>query len=126
MIEFLADNYEVWNGYFVFPDKVYEKLQYIQAYCNGIKPVAYCSEAMGKLILDMKYGDEQRNWRGFTIRMDKRLPFLYVIIYCKRKSWRTKNLVVWDEVIQFGDCSDREKDVVSRILLRNLKEGVNL
>ena len=126
MIEFLADNYEVWNGHFVFPDKVYEKLQYIQAYCNGIKPVAYCSEVMGKLIFDMKYGDEQRNWRGFTIRMDKRLPFLYVIIYCKRKSWRTKNLVVWDEVIQFGDCSDREKDVVSRILLRNLKEGVNL
>ena len=126
MIEFLADNYEVWNGHFVFPDKVYEKLQYIQAYCNGIKPVAYCSEAMGKLIFDMTYGDEQRNWRGFTIRMDKRLPFLYVIIYCKRKSWRTKNLVVWDEVIQFGDCSDREKDVVSQILLRNLKEGVNL
>ena len=126
MIEFLADNYEVWNGHFVFPDKVYEKLQYIQAYCNGIKPVAYCSEAMRKLIFDMKYGDEQRNWRVFTIRMYKRLPFLYVIIYCKRKSWRTKNLVVWDEVIQFGDCSDREKDVVSRILLRNLKEGVNL
>ena len=126
MIEFLADDYDIWDGYMIHQDWVYKKLQYIQAYCNGIKPVAYCSEAMGKLIFDMKYGDEQRNWRGFTIRMDKRLPFLYVIIYCKRKSWRTKNLVVWDEVIQFGDCSDREKDVVSRILLRNLKEGVNL
>ena len=126
MIEFLADDYDIWGGYTIHQDWVYKKLQYIQAYCNGIKPVAYCSEAMGKLIFDMKYGDEQRNWRGFTIRMDKRLPFLYVIIYCKRKSWRTKNLVVWDEVIQFGDCSDREKDVVSRILLRNLKEGVNL
>lgn len=126
MIEFLADNYEVWNGHFIFPDKVYEKLQRVQAYCDGIKPVAYCSEAMGKLIFDMKYGDWQKKWQGFTIRMNKRLPFSYIIIYCKRKSWRTKNLIVWDEVVQFGDCSDREKETVSRILLRNLKEGVCL
>lgn len=126
MIEFLADDYEIWNEYFIFPDKVCEKLQRVQALCNGIKPVVYCSEAMGKLIFGMKYGDEQKKWRGFTIRMDKRLPFSYIIIYCKRKSWRMKNLIVWDTVIQFGDCSDREKDVVSRILLRNLKEGINL
>lgn len=125
MIMFLADNYEIYRNYFVFPDKICEKLQRVQAFCDGIKPVVYCSEAMGKLIFDMQHGDEQKKWRGFIIRMDKRLPFSFVLIYSKKPSWRTKNPMVWSEVMQFGNCSDQDTATVSRILLTNLKEGVN-
>lgn len=126
MIEFLVDDYDVWGGYVIHQDWVYKKLQFVQAYCNGIKPVAYVSEPMGKLIFKMKHNDKEIVWNGFKVRMDKSIPIGFIIIYSKHNDWRVKRSVSWCSVIQFGDCSDREKGVVSRILLRNLKEGVNL
>lgn len=126
MIEFLADDYDVWGGYMIHQDWVYKKLQYVQAYCNGIKPVAYVSEPMGKLIFKMKHNDKEIVWNGFKVRMDKRIPIWFIIIYSKHNGWRVKRPVLWCSVMQFGDCSDREKETVSRILLRNLKEGIDL
>lgn len=126
MIEFLADDYDVWGGHVIHQDWVYKKLQYVQAYCNGIKPITYVSEPMGKLIFKMKHNDKEIVWNGFKVRMDKRIPIGFIIIYSKHNDWRIKRPVLWCSVMQFGDCSDREKETVSRILLRNLKEGVNL
>ena len=126
MIEFIADDCDVWGGHVIHQDWVYKKLQYVQAYCNGIEPVTYVSEPMGKLIFKMKHNDKEIVWNGFKIRMDKRIPIGFIIIYSKHNDWRIKRPVLWCSVMQFGDCSDREKDTVSRILLRNLKEGVNL
>ena len=53
MIEFLADDYDIRSRYMIHKDWVYKKLQYIQAYCNGIKPVAYVGEPIGKLIFNI-------------------------------------------------------------------------
>ena len=126
MIEFLADDYDIWGGYMIHQDWVYKKLQYIQAYCNGIKPVVYVGEPMGKLIFNMKHNDEEVGWNGFKVRMDKRIPIEFVVIYSKRNNWRIKRPVLWCSVMQFGDCSDRNKEAMSRILLDNLKCGVGV
>lgn len=83
MIEFIADDYDVWGGHVIHQDWVYKKLQYVQAYCNGIEPVTYVSEPMGKLIFKMKHNDKEIVWNGFKIRMDKRIPIGFIIIYSK-------------------------------------------
>ena len=126
MIEFLADDYDIWGGYMIHQDWVYKKLQYIQAYCNGIKPVVYVGEPMGKLIFNMKHDDKEVTRNGFKVRMDKRIPIEFVVIYSKRNNWRTKHPVLWCSVMQFGDYSDRDKEAMSRILLGNLKCGVGV
>ena len=126
MIEFLADDYDIWGGYMIHQDLVYKKLQYVQAYCNGIKPVAYVGEPMGKLIFNMKHDDKEVGWNGFKVKMDKHIPIGFVVIYSKRNDWRIKRPVLWCSVMQFGDCSDRDKEIMSRILLRNLKEGIGV
>ena len=126
MIEFLADDYDIWGGYMIHQDWVYKKLQYIQAYCNGIKPVVYVGEPMGKLIFNMKHDDKEVTRNGFKVRMDKRIPIEFVVIYSKRNNWRTKHPVLWCSVMQFGDCSDRHKEAMSRILLDNLKCGIGV
>ncbi len=126
MIEFLADDYDIRSGHMIHQDLVYKKLQYVQAYCNGIKPVAYVGEPMGKLIFNMKHDDKEISCNGFKIRIDKRIPIGFVLIYSKRNNWRIKRPVLWCSVMQFGDCSDRDKEAVSRILLDNLKCGVGV
>lgn len=94
MIEFLADDYDIWGGYMIHKDWVYKKLQYIQAYCNGIKPVAYVGEPMGKFIFNMKHDDKEVERNGFKVRMDKRIPIEFVVIYSKRNNWRIKRPVL--------------------------------
>ena len=126
MIEFLADDYDIWGGYMIHQDWVYKKLQYIQAYCNGIKPVVYVGEPMGKLIFNMKHDDKEVTRNGFKVRMDKRIPIGFVVIYSKRNDWKIRRPVLWCSVMQFGDCSDRHKEAMSRILLDNLKCGVGV
>ena len=126
MIEFLADDYDIRGGYMIHQDWVYKKLQYVQAYCNGIKPVVYVGEPMGKLIFNMKHDDKEVTRNGFKVRMDKRIPIEFVVIYSKRNNWRIKRPVLWCSVMQFGDCSDRDKEIMSRILLDNLKCGVGV
>ena len=126
MIEFLADNYDILGGYMIHQDWVYKKLQYIQAYCNGIKPVVYVGEPMGKLIFNMKHDDKEVTRNGFKVRMDNRIPIEFVVIYSKRNNWRIKRPVLWCSVMQFGNCSDRDKETMSRILLDNLKCGVGV
>ena len=126
MIEFLADDYDIRGGYMIHQDLVYKKLQYIQAYCNGIKPVVYVGEPMGKLIFNMKHDDKEVTRNGFKVRMDKRIPIGFVVIYSKRNNWRIKRPVLWCSVMQFGDCSDKDKETMSRILLDNLKCGVGV
>ena len=126
MIEFLADDYDIRDSYMIHKDLVYKKLQYIQAYCNGVKPVVYVGEAMGKFIFNMKHDDKEVGWNGFKVRMDKRIPIGFVVIYSKHNNWRIKRPVLWCSVMQFGDCSDRDKEIMSHILLRNLKEGIDL
>ena len=126
MIEFLADDYDICGGHMIHQDWVYKKLQYIQAYCNGIKPVVYVGEPMGKLIFNMKHDDKEVTRNGFKVRMDKRIPIEFVVIYSKRNNWRIKRPVLWCSVMQFGDCSDKDKETMSRILLDNLKCGVGV
>ena len=126
MIEFLTDDYDIWGGYMIHKDWIYKKLQYVQAYCNGIKPVVYVGEPIGKLIFNMKHDDKEVTRNGFKIRMDNRIPIEFVVIYSKRNNWRIKRPVLWCSVMQFGDCSDRDKEAVSRILLDNLKCGVGV
>ena len=58
--------------------------------------------------------------------MDKRIPIGFVVIYSKRNDWKIRRPVLWCSVMQFGDCSDKDKETMSRILLRNLKEGIDL
>ena len=126
MIEFLADDYDIRDGYMIHKDWVYKKLQYIQAYCNGVKPVVYVGEAMGKFIFNMKHDDKEVGWNGFKVKMDKHIPIGFVVIYSKHNNWRIKRPVLWCSVMQFGDCSDRDKETMSRILLDNLKCGVGV
>ena len=126
MIEFLADDYNILDGNMIHKDWVYKKLQYVQAYCNGIKPVVYVGEPMGKLIFNMKHDDKEVTRNGFKIRMDNRIPIEFVVIYSKRNNWRIKRPVLWCSVMQFGDCSDKDKKAMSRILLDNLKCGIGV
>ena len=81
---------------------------------------------MGKFIFNMKYDDKEVERNGFKVRMDKRIPIEFVVIYSKRNNWRIKRPVLWCSVMQFGDCSDRDKETISRILLGNLKEGIDI
>ena len=123
----IVDSYEVWGAKpFVDPEHVYDKLQFIQAYCNGLKPIVYCSEILGQLLFGMTYNIKETNWRGFTIKKDNRIPHWFIIIYSKRNSWRTKQLKLWSMVIQFNDCPRKDRETMSRILLGNLKEGIDL
>ena len=123
----IVDRYELWGAKpFVDSEHIYDELQFIQAYCNGLKPIVYCSEILGQLLFGMTYNIKETNWRGFTIKKDNRIPHWFIIIYSKRNSWRTKQLKLWSMVIQFNDCSRKDKETMSRILLGNLKEGVNL
>ena len=123
----IVDRYELWGAKpFVDAEHIYDELQFIQAYCDGVKPIVYCSEILGQLLFSMAYNIKETNWRGFTIKKDNRIPHWFIIIYSKKNSWRTKQLKLWSMVIQFNDCSRKDKETMSQILLRNLKEGVNL
>ena len=123
----IVDRYELWGAKpFVDAEHIYDELQFIQAYCNGVKPIVYCSEILGQLLFGMTYNIKETNWRGFTIKKDSRIPHWFIIIYSKRNSWRTKQPILWSMVIQFNDCSNKDKEAMVDILFRNLKEGVNL
>ena len=123
----IVDRYELWGAKpFVDAEHIYDELQFIQAYCNGLKPIVYCSEILWQLLFGMAYNIKETNWRGFTIKKDHRIPTWFIIIYSKRNSWRTKQLKLWSMVIQFNDCSGKDKETMSRILLSNLKEGICL
>ena len=74
----------------------------------------------------MAYNITETNWRGFTIKKDNCIPHWFIIIYSKRNSWRTKQPILWSMVIQFNDCSNKDKEAMVGILLRNLKEGIDL
>ena len=123
----IVDRYELWGAKpFVDSEHIYDELQLIQAYCNGVKPIVYCSEILGQLLFGMTYNIKETNWRGFTIKKDNHIPHWFIIIYSKRNSWRTKQPILWSMVIQFNDCSNKDKEAMVGILLRNLKEGVDL
>lgn len=123
----IVDRYEVWRAKpFVDSEHIYDELQFIQAYCDGVKPIVYCSEILGQLLFSMAYNIKETNWRGFTIKKDNCIPHWFIIIYSKKNSWRTKQPILWSMVIQFNDCSNKDKEAMVGILLRNLKEGVNL
>ena len=125
-INAIADRYELWGGSFIHVDSVYDRLQFIQAYCNNIKPVVQCSEMMGKLLFDMKNMEKKKKWRSFDIKLDKRIPHQFILIYSKKNSWKTKQPVLWSMVIQFNHCSKQEQTKVCYILLNNLKRGVDV
>ena len=74
----------------------------------------------------MAYNIKETNWRGFTIKKDNCIPHWFIIIYSKKNSWRTKQPILWSMVIQFNDCSNKDKEAMVGILLRNLKEGIDL
>lgn len=126
-IQEIADAYELWgsNG-FVPLDNVYDMLESIQAYCNGIKPIVYCNEMMGQLLFSMQYNNKQTGWRGFTIKKDSRIPNWFIIIYSKKNRPITKQPRLWSMVIQFNECDRKDKDKVVHILLDNLKCGVDV
>ena len=120
-------HYELWEAKpFVDAEHIYDELQFIQAYCNGVKPIVYCSDILGQLLFGMAYNITETNWRGFTIKKDNCIPHWFIIIYSKRNSWRTKQPILWSMVIQFNDCSNKDKEAMVGILLRNLKEGIDL
>ena len=123
----IVDHYELWGAKpFVDAEHIYDELQFIQASCNGVKPIVYCSEILGQLLFGMAYNITETNWRGFTIKKDNCIPHWFIIIYSKRNSWRTKQPILWSMVIQFNDCSNKDKEAMVGILLRNLKEGIDL
>lgn len=123
----IVDRYELWGAKpFVDAEHIYDKLQFIQAYCNGVKPIVYCSEILGQLLFSMAYNIKETNWHGFTIKKDNCIPHWFIIIYSKRNSWRTKQPILWSMVIQFNDCSNKDKEAMVGILLRNMKEGIDL
>ena len=123
----IVDHYELWGAKpFVDAEHIYDELQFIQAYCNGVKPIVYCSEILGQLLFGMAYNITETNWRGFTIKKDNCIPHWFIIIYSKRNSWRTKQPILWSMVIQFNDCSNKDKEAMVGILLRNLKGGIDL
>ena len=123
----IVDRYELWGAKpFVDSEHIYDELQFIQAYCVGVKPIVYCSEILGQLLFDMAYNIKETNWRGFTIKKDNCIPYWFIIIYSKKNSWRTKQPILWSMVIQFNACSNKDKEAMVDILLRNLKEGIDL
>ena len=123
----IVDRYELWGAKpFVDAEHIYDELQFIQAYCVGVKPIVYCSEILGQLLFDMAYNIKETNWRGFTIKKDNCIPYWFIIIYSKKNSWRTKQPILWSMVIQFNACSNKDKEAMVDILLRNLKEGIDL
>ena len=123
----IVDRYELWGAKpFVDAEHIYDELQFIQAYCNGVKPIVYCSEILGQLLFGMAYNITETNWRGFTIKKDNCITHWFIIIYSKRNSWRTKQPILWSMVIQFNDCSNKDKEAMVGILLRNLKGGIDL
>ena len=123
----IVDHYELWGAKpFVDAEHIYDELQFIQAYCNGVKPIVYCSEILGQLLFGMAYNITETNWRGFTIKKDNCIPHWFIIIYSKRNSWRTKQPILWSMAIQFNDCSNKDKEAMVGILLRNLKESIDL
>ena len=123
----IVDRYELWGAKpFVDVEHIYDELQFIQAYCNGVKPIVYCSEILGQLLFGMAYNITETNWRGLTIKKDNCIPHWFIIIYSKRNSWKTKQPILWSMVIQFNDCSNKDKEAMVGILLRNLKEGIDL
>ena len=123
----IVDHYELWGAKpFVDAEHIYDELQFIQAYCNGVKPIVYCSEILWQLLFGMAYNITETNWRGLTIKKDNRIPHWFIIIYSKKNSWRTKQPILWSMVIQFNDCSNKDKEAMVGILLRNLKEGIDL
>ena len=96
----IVDRYELWGAKpFVDAEHIYDELQFIQAYCNGVKPIVYCSEILGQLLFGMAYNITETNWRGFTIKKDNCIPHWFIIIYSKRNSWRTKQPILWSMVI---------------------------
>ena len=123
----IVDRYELWGTKpFVDSEHIYDELQFIQAYCVGVKPIVYCSEILGQLLFDMAYNIKETNWRGFTIKKDNCIPHWFIIIYSKKNSWRTKQPILWSMVIQFNACSNKDKEAMVGVLLRNLKEGIDL
>ena len=103
----IADYHELWGAKFIDIDNVYDRLQFLQAYCNNVKPIVCCSEAMGRLIFNMQYGEKEKNWRGFNVKLDKRIPLPFILIYSKKNSWKTKQPVLFSMVIQFDVCSKK-------------------
>ena len=122
----IADYHELWGAKFIYIDNVYDRLQFIQAYCNNVKPIVYCSEVMGRLIFNMQYGEKEKNWRGFNVKLDKRIPLPFILIYSKKNSWKTKQSVLLSMVIQFDVCSKKDEEKVCHILVNNLKQGVDV
>ena len=122
----IADYHELWGAKFIDIDSVYDRLQFFQAYCNNVKPIVYCSEVMGRLIFNMQYGEKEKNWRGFNVKLDKRIPLPFILIYSKKNSWKTKQHVLLSMVIQFDVCSKKDKEKVCHILVNNLKQGVDV
>ena len=123
----IVDRYELWGAKpFVDSEHIYDELQFIQAYCVGVKPIVYCSEILGQLLFDMAYNIKETNWCGFTIKKDNCIPHWFIIIYSKKNSWRTKQPILWSMVIQFNACSNKDKEAMVGVLLRNLKEGIDL
>ena len=91
----IVDRYELWGAKpFVDSEHIYDELQFIQAYCVGVKPIVYCSEILGQLLFGMAYNITETNWRGFTIKKDNCIPHWFIIIYSKRNSWRTKQPIL--------------------------------
>ena len=123
----IVNHYEVWGAKpFVDSEHIYDELQFIQAYCVGVKPIVYCSDILGQLLFGMAYNITETNWRGFTIKKDNCIPHWFIIIYSKKNSWRTKQPILWSMVIQFNACSNKDKEAMVGVLLRNLKEGIDL
>ena len=81
---------------------------------------------MGRLIFNMQYGEKEKNWRGFNVKLDKRIPSPFILIYSKKNSWKTKRPVLFSMVIQFDACSKKDEEKVCHILVNNLKQGVNV
>ena len=122
----IADYHELWGAKFIDIDNVYDRLQFFQAYCNNVKPIVYCSEVMGRLIFNMQYGEKEKNWRGFNVKLDKRIPLPFILIYSKKNSWKTKQPVLFSMVIQFDVCSKKDEEKVCHILVNNLKQDINV
>ena len=122
----IADYHELWGAKVINIDNVYDRLQFFQAYCNNVKPIVYCSEVMGRLIFNMQYGEKEKNWRGFNVKLDKRIPLPFILIYSKKNSWKTKRPVLFSMVIQFDVCSKKDEEKVCHILVNNLKQGVDV
>ena len=57
----IVNRYEVWGAKpFVDSEHIYDELQFIQAYCDGVKPIVYCSEILGQLLFGMAYNIKKK------------------------------------------------------------------